>query len=92
MNDAHVLSHPAFDRAPVPNAKRRGPTPRDVPLLSRERRRREAKAREETRSLTPDERLAEYDMAIREIAHGLLMAVQSVRMLQEKLQDETYRG
>jgi hypothetical protein len=37
MNSAQVLTHPAFDRAPVLNAKRRGPTPRGIPMLRRER-------------------------------------------------------
>ncbi|WP_155639772.1 hypothetical protein [Burkholderia cepacia] len=37
MNDALVLKHPAFDRPPVLNARRRGPTPRGIPMLHRER-------------------------------------------------------
>ncbi|WP_322059189.1 hypothetical protein [Paraburkholderia sp. J63] len=34
MNSAQVLTHPAFDRPPVLNARRHGPTPRGVPMLS----------------------------------------------------------
>lgn len=37
MNSAQVLTHPAFDRPPVGNARRRGPTPRGIPMLRRER-------------------------------------------------------
>lgn len=38
MNNAQVLTHPAFDRPRVLNAKRRGPPPCGVPVLSSERR------------------------------------------------------
>lgn len=38
MHSAQVLTHPAFDRPAVGNARRRGPTPSDVPMLSRVRR------------------------------------------------------
>lgn len=38
MDNAQVLTHPTFDRAPVLNARRRGPTPRGVPMLSHVRR------------------------------------------------------
>lgn len=37
MNNAQILTHPAFDRPPVLNARRHGPTPRGVPMLCRER-------------------------------------------------------
>ena len=37
MNSAQVLTHPAFDRPPVLNARRHGPTPRGIPMLKRER-------------------------------------------------------
>lgn len=37
MNSAQVLTHPAFVRPPVLNARRRGPTPSGIPMLSRER-------------------------------------------------------
>jgi hypothetical protein len=57
MNDAQILTHPAFDRPPVLNAKRHGRTPRGIPCLIRERREREAnawqKAKEANRELTP---------------------------------------
>lgn len=38
MNNAQVLTHPAFDRPAVLNAKRHGPPPRGVPMLSSVRR------------------------------------------------------
>ncbi|MFX1761902.1 hypothetical protein PWP93_04770 [Paraburkholderia sp. A1RI-2L] len=37
MNDEKVLTHPAFDRPPVLNARRRGPTPRGIAMIRRER-------------------------------------------------------
>lgn len=37
MNSAQILTHPAFNRAPVQNARRHGPTPRGIPMLSRVR-------------------------------------------------------
>ncbi|WP_155741158.1 MULTISPECIES: hypothetical protein [Burkholderia] len=37
MNNTPVLTHPAFNRPPVLNARRHGPTPRGIPMLHRER-------------------------------------------------------
>ncbi|MGF6777834.1 hypothetical protein [Paraburkholderia sp. GAS334] len=86
MNDAEILKHPAFDRSPVVNARRRGPTPRDIPMLNRERRHRELKAQQEAqRTPSPEERIAEYEAAFQEAARGLLVAARALSAVKEKL-------
>lgn len=76
MNDAQVLTHSSFDRPPVLNVKRRGPTPRGVAMIRRERFERECakqKAQQEVqRELTPEERLAECRAALNELAHCVM--------------------
>lgn len=92
MNDAQILTHAAFDRPPVLNARRRGPTPRGIPMLRRERFERtcaKQKAEREARlALTPEEKLAEYNEAVNEMARGLLMAVRAFNALRKRLDDE----
>ncbi|SDQ29034.1 hypothetical protein [Paraburkholderia tuberum] len=85
-SDTQVLTHTAFDRPPVLNARRRGSTPRDVPMLNRERRQRAQKSRHEAqRTPTPEERIAEYEATINEVAYEaayhLLMAIRAIKKL-----------
>ncbi|MFT4068954.1 hypothetical protein [Paraburkholderia sp.] len=81
MNDEKILTHPAFDRPPVLNARRHGSTPRSVPVLKRERwerRQRELKAQQEAqRTPTPEAR----DAILDRLAYHLLMAVRAVKEL-----------
>ncbi|WP_143331670.1 hypothetical protein [Burkholderia sp. IDO3] len=80
MNNAQVLTHPAFDRAPVLNARRHGPTPRGIPMLRRERFER-AYAKQKALKPAPEEQLAECKAALDETVRGILIALQAFRPL-----------
>ncbi len=74
MNDARVLTHPTFDRPPVLNVRRRGPTPRGIPMLHRERFERrwaEQKAQQESRVADELRYLAELERNIVRLAVAL---------------------
>ena len=93
MSNAKILEHPAFNRPPVQNARRRGPTPRDIPMLNRERRHREFNVQQDSHDeLSHEEQILEYEQTIQEVARGLLLAARAIKALDQKLQGALSRG